>query len=860
MINANLAEAADAWVLAGCSVIPVRADGTKKPVGEWKGAQEFRSSRHSVITRFTANPELGIAIVCGAVSGNLELLELEGKATSSEHLDKILEALQTHEDRSAWDFWTQLMDQGYMESTPSGGLHFLYRIEDHEVPGNTKIANRPPNADELADNPKCRSVTLAETRGEGGFVIVAPTAGTVHPTGDAWTVESGQIGVIPTVSWKTRCALHEAIAYALDEMPEQPAWQPMARQHVERPAGDLKPGEDFDLREDFGALLSEYGWQYHSQGPAGSEFWTRPGKRVIDGHSASLYYQGSRNLYVWSSSTDLPLEKPISPFAFYTFMEHRGDFSAAGKALYKLGYGTRGSVGGTDAYDDDFWANAEQASGVQDVTGDATVGSAGSGDEPGPRKVIRLSEWTETGVAELAAGLFHDKFQYVHEEEGFRIYGDGAWTRDKTSRTSYRIQQLTGHLREQAKEALDEAVFTGDKEIIKDAKDLMVKANAFRSDRGHRACLSAFGRQPKVANSSDAFDADVNLICLDNGTYDLSTMTLREHSPADMLTLRIPVAFDPRASRTEFERTIAECLPDPAVRAYFKRAVGYAFTGSPTAGAWFALNGDTGCGKSTVMNILLAAFGGHGRTAAQNTFVKRQDGSRAANDLNDIRNARIVAVMETAEGQQFNEALLKAYSGGDEMNSHGLYQENGVWKNRGVLFMLTNHPPRLSADDNANWRRIKMINFPNSQYDGTKTPDPDLANRIIRNELSGVLNWILEGVVEYREHGLGDPDQIVEAVRAHRVESDTVSQFLSEGAQDGYVTVAPEQSIATTQLYLIYTNWCSDFGIKPLGAQRFGMRLSALHYGQRKGAQGLRLRTGIGVGLRGAAGTIPWRN
>ncbi len=855
MINANL-EAAQAWREAGCSVIPVRTDGTKKPLGEWKDAQTSRAGHAQVERWFNSSHGYGVAIVCGAVSGDLEMLELEGKATSSVHLDRIWQALSDHGDPTALGFWEQLMGQGYMESTPSGGFHFLYRIEDHEVPGNTKIANRPPNADELADNPKCRSVTLAETRGEGGFVIVAPTAGTVHPTGDAWTVESGEIGMIPTVTWKTRCALHEAIAYALDEMPEQPVWQPVHRQNVTRPAGDLKPGEDFDLREDFGALLSEYGWQYHSQGPAGSEFWTRPGKRVIDGHSASLYYEGSRNLFVWSSSTDLPLEKPISPFAFYTFMEHRGDFSAAGKALYRLGYGTRGSMGAV-ADDDDFWANAEDGTRTSVASADTPDGQV---DHEPTRKVIRLSEWTETGVAELAAGLFHDRFQYVHEEEGFRVYGDGAWTRDKTSRTSYRIQQLTGHLRGQAKENLDEATLTEDKQVIKDAKDLMTKANAFRSDRGHRACLSAFGRQPKVATSSDAFDADVNLICLDNGTLDLSTMTLREHSPQDMLTLRVPVVYDAQAQCGEFEKTILECLPDPAVRAYFKRAVGYAFTGSPTAGAWFALNGDTGCGKSTVMNIILAAFGGHGRTAAQNTFVKRQDGSRAANDLNDIRNARIVAVMETAEGQQFNEALLKAYSGGDEMNSHGLYQENGVWKNRGVLFMLTNHPPRLSADDNANWRRIKMINFPNSQYDGIKTPDPDLANRIIRNELSGVLNWILEGVAEYREHGLGDPDQIVEAVKAHRVESDTVSQFLSEGTQDGYVTVAPEQSIASTQLYLIYTNWCSDFGIKPLGAQRFGMRLSALKYGQRKGAQGIRLRTGIGVGLRGAAGTIPWRN
>src|ERR1044071_8514248 len=264
---------------------------------DWKSYQSCAATEREV-RQWYRNPELGIAVVCGKVSGNLEMLELEGCASSSEDLDKIQE--QFGDDASLWAFWNQLTERGYMEATPSGGIHFLDRITDHEVPGNTKIANRPPTAEELAEKPHLRAVTLSETRGEGGYVIVAPTRGDVHPTGDSWDTLTPGLE-IPAITWKVRCKLHEAIANALDTMPEVVQWVPRERVAVERPAGDVLPGHDYNARESWEYLLSAYGWQSPSNTPGGGQFWTRPGKRVIDGHSASVGHKGSDNLYVFSS-------------------------------------------------------------------------------------------------------------------------------------------------------------------------------------------------------------------------------------------------------------------------------------------------------------------------------------------------------------------------------------------------------------------------------------------------------------------------------------------------------------------------------------------------------------------------------
>jgi len=66
-------------------------------------------------------------------------------------------------------------------------LLLLYYVLDGDVPGNTKIANRPA----VTDDGKTISLTLVETRGEGGYVIVAPTGGQCHPSGRFRVRETG---------------------------------------------------------------------------------------------------------------------------------------------------------------------------------------------------------------------------------------------------------------------------------------------------------------------------------------------------------------------------------------------------------------------------------------------------------------------------------------------------------------------------------------------------------------------------------------------------------------------------------------------------------------------------------------------
>jgi hypothetical protein len=302
----------------GISVVPVATDGSKRPgVSTWKQYQERRPNTEELMSWFA--DAQGVGVICGKVSGNLEMLELEGRAVA----DKLhIELKEMAHNANLSEVWERI-NNGYVEMTPSGGLHWLYRI-DGEVPGNTKLARRPGEADRID--------VLAETRGEGGFVIVAPTNGTCHPSGGHWKMLNGGSKSIPTLTVAERSQLHSLFA-TFDAIPKQENIQEELK-----PKGEgLTPGDDYNAKVTWEQILQPLGWTKVHTNRAAVTAWRRPGK--TEGISATTNHAGIDKFFVFSSSTIFEPERAYSKFAVYALVEHGGDFSAAAKALRTLGYG-----------------------------------------------------------------------------------------------------------------------------------------------------------------------------------------------------------------------------------------------------------------------------------------------------------------------------------------------------------------------------------------------------------------------------------------------------------------------------------------------------------------------------------------
>lgn len=295
------------YLAAGLSVLPARKK-EKCPVFKWKEYQEHVPTGHEVKTWF-ADEHDAICIVCGMVSGNLEVIDFDNHG---ELFPKWKEAIPA-------DLFSKLV----VERTPSGGYHVAYRCAN-EVSPNLKLAHGKRDD---------RIVTLIETRGTGGLVLCSPT--------DGYEFVQGTYEALPRLTKEEQEILLYAAWNLREEelsvsVPGQKVMQGFTMYQPECTAFEARPGDDFNRRGDIRPLLVARGWKCLGKKPDGNEHWRRPGK--TEDATSATFKDGV--FYVFSSNS-MPFEANhgYSQFAAYALLEHNGDFTEAAASLLEQGFG-----------------------------------------------------------------------------------------------------------------------------------------------------------------------------------------------------------------------------------------------------------------------------------------------------------------------------------------------------------------------------------------------------------------------------------------------------------------------------------------------------------------------------------------
>ena len=333
----SVLEAARCYIASSLSVIPISDWPTKRPVFDllpvtglrqngsprrgWLPFKQRRPTEEELQSWFSSyGNSYGIAVVCGAVSGGLELIDID----SDEYSHPWVEQVQSRAPG--------LVDRLVLVQTPRPGLHAYFRCSS--IGSNQKLAQK------IVTNPAtgiAETKTIIETRGEGGYALIPPTPGHCHPTGRAYQYCTARTLVdVQEISVQERDLLFE-ISRSFNVVPcRQPV--PSRRATFQRPADLRRPDDDFNARADWTELLERHAWSLSQRDLDGKEHWTRPGK--VEGTSATLNFEGNNLFHVFSSNAD-PLEqdKSYTKFHFFTTMECQGDFSRAMRELARRGFG-----------------------------------------------------------------------------------------------------------------------------------------------------------------------------------------------------------------------------------------------------------------------------------------------------------------------------------------------------------------------------------------------------------------------------------------------------------------------------------------------------------------------------------------
>ena len=778
----RVADVARIWQAAGVSIIPILDNQTKRPSIRWSPYQATVPSIEQVDEWWGNGKPYGLALICGAVSGNLEMVETEGRAMVS---DKFQDIVNRMDELGVGHVWDLLYGpEGFTETSPSGGLHFLYRISDHEVPGNTKIAT--------SEGGLC----LAETRGHGGYVITAPTPGICHPSGEPWILREGQYGILPTLTWQERCLFHEALRLALDESPKNlpavtaatpsqmapaPLFPPSIGTTAPGSLPGTSPGDDFEAHTDWLEIIGTHGWTVESRhGP--ERHWTRPGKDPREGSSATTGRAGDRDrLYVFSTSTVFEAEVPYTKFGAYALLNHGGDHHAAARELARLGFGEQRTTTELESFNLQPEVEVEDSFSCDDVGNGMRLAQAAAAD-----------------------------FRYVWEEKRFYRWTGSVWQHDFDGGITREMVKVTDRLTAKAKE-------TGSESLAKWAK----ASRSANKITGAIGLAKMFG----LTHSATDWNPNRHLLNVRNGVLDLATRELKPHDRSYLMTQTFGASYDVQATCPRFEEFMERALPDPTMRAYVQRALGYSLLGDADQRSMFLISGPSGTGKSTLMDTMRELFGEYGATAPAGTFRASRGDKAPSNDLHCLRHRRFVATSETTEAAAFDEELLKRLTGRDRVQSRALYQEHMEWVPECTLWLATNHPPKFNSDDDAIWKRAKMIPF-NTVFLG-EGQVPDMARRVLIPEADGILNWLLDGLQAYLEYGLDEPAEVVALAQQQRTQSDSVARFMEDHVADGHLVEADGYMIRSDELFRLYSEWSRRAGERPLGNRRFINRIQS---------------------------------
>jgi putative DNA primase/helicase len=315
----------------GISCVPIQGNGTKHPgVHSWKSYQR-RLPSFQELKRWFSSPNCGIAFVTGEVSGSLEALDFDSREAYKawQEMVQSIPRVRALFERIA---------RGYMEATPSGGVHLLYRCPSIE--GNQKLALGTVGG---------KQKPLIETRGEGGLIIVAPSPACVHPSGKPYRLVRGDVGAITSITPDEREALF-ALARYLDKSPPAaprlPTPIPTYASTLEEAdgcgdcgPGSMRPGDVFNRRASWAQVLEPAGWEL-ARNVGEVCYWRQPGKKSR-GWNATTNYGGSDLFYSFSTSTVFEAGRGYTKFQAYAVLNQGGDYAAAARDLAARGFSDR---------------------------------------------------------------------------------------------------------------------------------------------------------------------------------------------------------------------------------------------------------------------------------------------------------------------------------------------------------------------------------------------------------------------------------------------------------------------------------------------------------------------------------------
>ena len=307
--------------------------------------------------------------------------------------------------------------------------------------------------------------------------------------------------------------------------------------------------------------------------------------------------------------------------------------------------------------------------------------------------------------------------------------------------------------------------------------------------------------------------------CL-NGTIDLRTGKLQPHKKEDMLTVCVPIPFDPAAKCPTWQSFLNFITADDKeLETYLQKSVGYSLTGENKEQIFFDCYGEQGNnGKTTFLTVVRSLLGEYGTSVPIDLFLHNPRSNAAqghTESLANIQGKRFVIPTELMRRARLAMALLKTVTGNDPIKASRKAEHEIEFVSICKIWIYGNYKADVHETGNSFWRRLKLIPF------NAMVPDDQINKDLpaaLQKELPGILNWAIAGCLAWQKEGFNESKAVNDATDKYRAESDELAQFIKDACNLG---TDREYFTSKKAMKYAYTQWCDDVGQIPMHTSDF---------------------------------------
>jgi putative DNA primase/helicase len=295
------------------------------------------------------------------------------------------------------------------------------------------------------------------------------------------------------------------------------------------------------------------------------------------------------------------------------------------------------------------------------------------------------------------------------------------------------------------------------------------------------------------------------ILAVSNGLLNVFTKELKKPSPEQCVTSRLDVEYLPERACPEWLKFLEQVIPNSVQRLQVQELIGHCLVRKVLTETVLVLLGTGANGKSICLDVVKTLLG---ESNVSSHSIQKLCFDKFTTI--EIRNKLANICADLPQKELIGTGIFKALVSGDMVQGYTKHVQKTVpfMPTCKYLFSANNTPPVATEEDCYAWyRRFVFADFTRTFTKKDSVPRQELlAKMTTPEELSGILNWALEGLARLKQNGEISERPTVEAIRLEYIRrSDSALAYFEHSVT---ITDDPSDYVLTDVWFRDYVTYC----------------------------------------------------